>query len=111
MSCSDRRGPLAPALVSEFVCLATSRSVCAVGVKDWRFAISPSALDARSVDRRDERVVAGLCEQQATVLGDHPSGAPGDVVTGRAVDVRHVVAVAQHRHAGMRHGLGCRSAR
>ena len=48
--------------------------------------------DPGRVDRRHERVVARLLDQEATVLGEHPAGTPGDVVTGDAVDVRNVVS-------------------
>ncbi len=104
MSCRTAR-PFAPLASSASVCLETSRSVCALGLKFSRFEMSPSALDAGCVDRGHQRVIAGLLEQQAAVLGDHPARPPGDVVASGAEDVGDVELVALDRHAGVRHGL------
>ena len=104
MSCRTER-PRLPAASSTFVCLATSRSVGRSAVKFCRFEIEAEGAHPRRVDRCHERVVARLLDQEATVLGEHPAGTPGDVVMGDAVDVGNVVSVAEDRDARMRDGL------
>jgi hypothetical protein len=60
---------------------------------------------AGRVHHRDAGVVARLFEQQLAVVGERPAGAPGDVVVGLAVDMRHVEAIADDAHALARDAL------
>ena len=80
-----------PSASSALVCLATSRSVCAVGLKFSRFETRPERADAGRVDRGDAASRTRACwSSSPRSSASDPAGAPGHVVAGRADDVRDV---------------------
>ena len=74
-------------------------------------ADQPERVEPRGVDRGDARVVAGLLEQQAAILGGDPARGPDAVVVGRGGDVRDVERVALDHDARPRHRFDRRRGR
>ncbi len=71
------------------------------GVEGLQRRDQPERVEAGCVDGGDPRVVAGLLEQQAAVLGEQPAGGPDARVARLGGDVRDVVAVADDTHPGV----------
>src|SRR6185503_15454453 len=61
----------------------------------------PDRAEPGCVDRGDTRVVAGLLEQQAAILGGDPAGRVDAVVVAVGIDVRDAVDVAGDRDPGV----------